>query len=185
MNMRILALLLALAACKDEQAGPPPPVEMTADSVGYFCQMNVLEHGGPKGQIALDGIQGKPLFFSQVSDTIAYLQMPEQSYKVLATYVSDMGAAPDWDHPGAKNWILIDKAVFVVGSDALGGMGQPEFVPFSDPAKAAAFVQNHGGHIEPFAALTAPTHSAADASLAEDDANYSARLQALTPKSGD
>lgn len=185
MNLRVLALLLALAACKEDQAAPPP-VEMTADTTGYFCQMNVLEHGGPKGQIALEEIPGKPLFFSQVSDTVAYLRMPEQNYKVLATYVSDMGAAPDWDHPGTRNWILIDKALFVVGSDAVGGMGQPEFVPFSDPDKAAQFARAHGGHVTPYAELPVQVSAGADnAPSVADEADYSARLQAQTPKTGD
>ncbi|MFZ1663068.1 MAG: nitrous oxide reductase accessory protein NosL [Paracoccaceae bacterium] len=186
MNLRPIALLLALSACKEEHAALPSPVEMTADSVGYFCQMNVLEHGGPKGQIALDGMTGTPLFFSQVTDTVAYLQMPEQNYKILATYVSDMGAAPSWDHPGTKNWVLIDNAVFVVGSDLTGGMGRPEFVPFSDPTKAVEFVEAHGGHIEPFSEL--PTQLPLwvdDTTGAVDDSGYSARLRALTLKSGD
>ena len=183
--MKRLLILLVLAACR-EDAALPPPLAMTAQSVGYFCQMNVLDHGGPKGQIALDGLPGMPLFFSQVSDTLAYLKMPEQNYKVLATYVSDMGAAPSWDHPGAANWVLIDTAVFVVGSDQPGGMDQPEVVPFADPAKAATFAAEHGGHLVSLSQLLSPTSqpTADDLTTAGDDADYSARLRALTPKSG-
>ena len=188
MRLRILALLLLLAACKEETAALPDPVPMTAQSVGYFCQMNVLEHGGPKGQIALDGLPGKPLFFSQVRDAVAYLRMPEQNYKVLATYVSDMGAAPSWSQPGADNWVLIDKAVFVVGSDQLGGMDQPEIVPFSDPAKASAFARAHGGQVMalkdiPASALQTP-EAAIPAETSVDDTDYAARLRAQTKKAG-
>ena len=186
MKLRILALLLLLAACKEETAALPPAVPMTAQSVGYFCQMNVLEHGGPKGQVALDGLDGKPLFFSQVRDTVAYLRMPEQNYKVLATYVSDMGAAASWDQPGADNWVLIDNAVFVVGSDQMGGMDQPEFIPFADPAKAADFAKLHGGQVMalkdiPASALQAPETDAANSG---DDTDYTARLRAQTKKAG-
>lgn len=179
---RTLILALLLAACKQDSASLPAPVEMTAQSVGYFCQMNVLEHGGPKGQIALDGLPGKPLFFSQITDTVAYLRMPEQNYKILATYVSDMGAAPSWAQPGTDNWVLIDKAVFVVGSDQLGGMDQPEFVPFSDPAKAAGFIALHGGKVMALAELPATMPDLP--AQANDTTDYGARLRALTQQPG-
>ena len=58
--MRRLALiaLLVLAACKEELAEAPDPVDLTPDALSYFCQMNVAEHGGPKGQIHLkDGMK--------------------------------------------------------------------------------------------------------------------------------
>ena len=183
---RFLILFVLLAACREDGSALPAPIQMTVRSVGYFCQMNVLEHGGPKGQIALEGLPGRPLFFSQVSDTLAYLRMPEQNYKVLATYVSDMGAAPSWDQPGANNWVLIDKAVFVVGSDALGGMDQPEIVPFGDPSKAADFAKVHGGQVVPLTQLLLPLSQPAPdtAAATGDDADYSARLRALTQKPG-
>ena len=107
---------------------------LTAESSGYFCQMDLLEHPGPKAQIHLATYPGAPLFFSQVRDAVAYLRMPEQTDTITATYVNDMGAAASWAEPGATNWIAADKAVYVVGSTAKGGMDAPEFVPFSDPA---------------------------------------------------
>lgn len=186
---RALLVLMLLAACRDETAALPQPVPMTAESVGYFCQMNVIEHPGPKGQAHLDGLAGKPLFFSQVRDAIAYMRLPEQSHPILAVYVSDMGAAPSWDQPGADNWILIDKASLVVGSDATGGMGTPEIVPFSDPAKADAFIAEHGGAVMRLAEIpdgmifsdaTAP----AATSPAATDPDFQNRLRTLTQKLG-
>ena len=58
--MRRIALiaLVALTACKEEQAAAPPaPVDLTETALSYFCQMNVAEHGGPKGQIHLEGVR--------------------------------------------------------------------------------------------------------------------------------
>ena len=183
---RILCLCLTLlvSACQEEEAKLPPPMAMTAQAVGYFCQMNVLEHGGPKGQIALDGYPGGAIFVSQISDTVAYLRMPEQNYKVLATYVTDMGTAP-WDEPGKAQWILIEKAVFVVGSDQMGGMGQPEYVPFSDPQKAAAFAEAHGGKVVSLVDIPAAEASAAAATPETDDTDYSTRLRNQTQKEGE
>lgn len=193
MKRLVLIALLALAACKEEQAGLPPPVPLTESAVGYFCQMNVVEHPGPKGQAHLDGQPGKPLFFSQVRDTIAFMRMPERDGRVLAVYVSDMGAAPSWDDPGINNWTLIDKASFVVGSDANGGMGTPEIVPFADPTKAQAFAAQHGGKVMAltdipdeavFADGVGGTAAAASPASDEADPDYVNRLRGLSQKLG-
>lgn len=164
----LLAAVLALAACDEDQAaGPPPAVEMTAETLGHYCQMHLTEHPGPKAQVHLEGI-AQPLFFSQVRDAVAYQRMPEQAYAITAIYVSDMGAAPSWEAPGNDNWIAADQALFVVGSKVAGGMGAPELVPFSSRAAAEAFAAQHGGAIQaleeiPDAAVLAPVEYEVDA----------------------
>ncbi len=138
--------LLALGACRDDIAALPEPVEMTAEAVGHYCQMNLLEHPGPKAQVHLSGLPN-PLFFSQVRDAIAYQRMPEQSHAITVIYVSDMGGGADWANPGASNWIRADTAIYVVGAAIAGGMGAPELVPFSTRAEAEAFAPDHGGAV--------------------------------------
>lgn len=173
--------LLALAACKeDETAGLPPAVAMTEAALGHYCQMNLTEHPGPKGQIHLAGMQA-PLFFSQVRDAIAYQRMPEQSHAIAAIYVSDMGVAPSWESPGASNWIPAAEAHFVIGSRAVGGMGAPEAVPFADPADAAAFAAEHGGRVVRLGAIAdadvlAP---AADHGVGHGEEDFIERLNRL------
>jgi copper chaperone NosL len=141
-----MIVLLTLGACREELAERPLPVTMTADALGHYCQMHLLEHPGPKAQVHLAGL-AEPLFFSQVRDAIAYQRMPEQSHAITAIYVSDMGAAPSWENPGPDNWITAEDAVFVVGAAMQGGMGAPELVPFSDQAAAQDFVARNGGNI--------------------------------------
>lgn len=143
---RALALVLLLAACREEAAAPPEPAPLTAEAVSHFCQMNVLEHPGPKGQIHLEGLPA-PLFFAQVRDAIAYLKGPERDAPITAVYVSDMGAAPSWHSPGSENWVDARAAVFVVGAGVRGGMGAPEVVPFAARADAEGFVARYGGEI--------------------------------------
>lgn len=180
---RALIALLLLTACKETEI-TPLAVALTADSTGYFCQMNLLEHPGPKAQIHTKTFPGHPLFFSQVKDAVAYLHMPEQPDTVTAIYVNDMGAAgATWADPGANNWIAADKAVYVVGSMAKGGMDAPEFVPFSDPKLAEDFAKTNGGQVLaltdiPEAAITPP------APAQTDDADIAARLNALTKPGG-
>lgn len=190
--MRPLALAAAvlLAACRTEEAAPPAPVALTEESVGYYCQMNLWEHPGPKAQVHLQGVLA-PLFFSQVRDAIAYQRMPEQAYAIAVVYVNDMGAAESWEQPGAENWIPAADAFYVVGSAAAGGMGAPEIVPFADPAAAAAFAAEKGGTVltldrigdEAVLAPVEPEGGGDGIAAGSDD--YRARLDALRADQGD
>ena len=178
---RALLFALALAACKEEVVQNTDPVAMTAETLGYFCQMNLLEHEGPKGQVHLEGLPQAPLFFSQVSDLVTYLRLPEQSSRVLAIYVSDMGAdGATWDQPGAENWTDATTATYVVGSDATGGMGAPELVPFGDPAMATAFIATHGGAAMSLDAIPDTALAPITPGSAERDEDYARRLKSLS-----
>lgn len=180
-----LLALAALAACREDSAALPAPVAMTAEAVGHYCQMELLEHPGPKAQAHLTGLP-EPLFFSQVRDVIAYQRMPEQSHMISVIYVSDMGApGASWDNPGAGNWIALETAHFVMGSALAGGMGAPELVPFAAHEAALAFAAQHGGQVMslaqiPDGAVLAPVEGADAASDAEE-AEFQRRLQALEP----
>ncbi|MDO5657139.1 MAG: nitrous oxide reductase accessory protein NosL [Paracoccus sp. (in: a-proteobacteria)] len=183
--MKRLALiaLVALSACREEQAAIPGPVTMTESAVGHFCQMNVLEHPGPKAQVHLKDVMD-PLFFSQVRDAIAYQRMPEQSHEVIAVYVSDIAQAESWDFPGADNWIAQESAVYVLGSDREGGMGAAETIPFSTREAAEAFIADHGGEIRALDQITTEEVLSPDdgaSAAAEDDSagDYADRLRRL------
>jgi copper chaperone NosL len=158
--MRFLPLLLiplALTACKEEEAkAPPPPVELTTEALSYFCQMNVAEHGGPKGQVHLAGYPA-PIFFAQVRDMVAYVKGPERDAEITAIYVSDMGAAESWRYPGQDNWILAEDAQFIVGASVAGGMGAPEIVPFAKAEEAQPFLERHGGSLMSLAEIPEET----------------------------
>ena len=145
----IAALAFGLAACKEEVAeAPPAPVDLTEEALSYFCQMNIADHGGPKGQIHLEGMPA-PIFFAQVRDMVAYLKSPERDAEISAIYVSDMSVAQSWEQPGISNWIPANDAVFVVGAPVAGGMGAPEIVPFANSEGADKFVAQYGGQSMP------------------------------------
>ncbi|TKZ17068.1 copper resistance protein CopZ [Shimia litoralis] len=147
MRYLVLCAMFALVACKEDAAeAPPPPTDLTELALSYFCQMNIAEHGGPKGQIHLAGY-AQPIFFAQVRDLVAYLKSPEREAEILAIYVSDMGIAPSWEEPGIDNWVAADVAYYVVGAGVAGGMGAPEIVPFATSAGADNFIHLYGGSI--------------------------------------
>ena len=92
--------LLPLTGCKEDEAAsaPPQPRAITAEAVGHYCGMTMLDHPGPKGQIVLKGRE-RPVWFSSVRDTFAYTMLPEESHDYRAIYVTDLEAAADPAHP--------------------------------------------------------------------------------------
>jgi copper chaperone NosL len=146
-----ILLLLALPACgKNEQASaPPPPKEISADSIAEFCNMALSEHSGPKGQIFVKG-RNEPFWFASVRDTFAFTLLPEEPKAITAIYVTDMAKARTWDEPGPGVWTDARKALFVIASRKRGGMGEDEAVPFSDEAAAQAFMAENGGRMVHF-----------------------------------
>ena len=184
---RLLICALLLAGCKEE-AQDISAVPLTEEAVGHYCQMDLLEHPGPKAQVHLEGLPGAPLFFSQVRDAIAYSRLPEQSHTILAIWVNDMGApGATWEVPGPANWIDAKTAHFVVGSTREGGMGAPELIPFSDASSARAFADQHGGAVMdlaevPDSAVIAPVADVDPAGDSTDDDDFKGRLRALSQR---
>lgn len=144
---------LVLSACKDDVPRPTAHA-MTDDAIGRYCGMMLTEHEGPKGQILLEGVD-EPIWFTSARDTFAFVLLPEEPKDIVAIYVSDMGAAPEWADPGADNWTDAKTAFFVIHSSAEGGMGGAEAVPFADRGKAEAFVAEHGGEVASFETVLA------------------------------
>lgn len=141
---------MALAACTEEAPeAPPAPHALTAEAVGHYCGMNLLEHKGPKSQIILAS-WSEPIWFSSARDAFSFKMLPEEAKDIRAIYVSDMAKASSWDNPGPTNWVDARKAFFVIGSTKQGGMGAPETVPFSDRAAAEQFAAEYGGRIVRF-----------------------------------
>ncbi|MCR6630569.1 MAG: nitrous oxide reductase accessory protein NosL [Magnetospirillum sp.] len=144
-----LALLLLLAACGKEQSAAPPPAPMTTEAMGRYCGMALADHPGPKGQVQVKSSK-EVFWFSSARDTLAFTLLPEEPKDIAAIYVTAMDKAATWEKPGPESWIDARAATYVVGSDATGGMGQREMVPFSTPQAAEAFRIEHGGQVYAF-----------------------------------
>ena len=148
----LIICAILLGGCReDDIAARPDTVELTNAAAAHYCQMIVLDHPGPKAQIHLAG-NPNPLWFTQIRDAVAFALLPEETNKIAAIYVNDMAEA-EWEAPGSANWILADKAVYVIESGKLGGMGAPEAIPFGERSAAEKFVARHGGRIVGFAGI--------------------------------
>ena len=147
LSAAVLSTSLVLAACDgaDTTAEAPAPTQLTRDAIGYYCNMIVADHTGPKGQIHVEGREA-PVWFSSVRDAVAFTMLPEEPKRLAAIYVNDMGRA-DWNSPEDDTWINAREAWFVVGSDRRGGMGAMEVVPFGEEALARGFAHEHGGTV--------------------------------------
>jgi len=145
------ALLLGACGEDDQQlaAQAPAPKALTRDAIGYYCNMIVADHLGPKGQVLISG-RDQPLWFASARDTIVFTLLPEEPKNIAAIYVNDMGRA-SWDHPQNDTWIDARKAWYVIGSNRVGGMGAPEAVPFAEKADAESFADQYGGQAVAFA----------------------------------
>lgn len=147
-SMYVVAALTV--GCQNEEASVavPGPAELSGEAIGYYCNMSVTAHRGPKGQIFLsDGDQ--PLWFTSARDTVAFTMLPEEPRNIVAVYVSDMGRT-GWDHSEPGAWVEARKAWYVIGSGRVGGMGAPEPVPFADRVRAEEFSARHGGRVVNF-----------------------------------
>ena len=143
----LLASALLLAACDGaDSAKVPAPLDVSADSTGYYCGMLLVEHPGPKGQIHLKS-QKTPVWFSSARDTLVFTRLPAEPKDVAAIYVSDMARARNWAQPEPGTWVAAEDAWFVIGSVRRGGMGAPEAVPFSDGEAARRFAAEEGGRV--------------------------------------
>lgn len=143
----LILVVVCLGACSDSTTSPekPLPIKLGGDEVGYYMQMIVADHAGPKAQLWLSD-QTKPLWFVDVRDAILFMRTPEEADNITVIYAHDMAKNPDYNH--VKDiWVDINLAVFVIESERKGGMGMPETIPFSDRESAVNFVAEHGGEI--------------------------------------
>jgi len=144
-----------MAGCERSQEAVQDhsPQAVTVDDVGYYCNMIVAYHPGPKAQILLDK-QDKAIWFSSVRDAVAFTVLPDEPKTIAAIYVTAMDQV-EWEHPEnqMENWIPAKDAWYVIGSDQRGGMGQMEAVPFRVSASAEQFSQVHGGQVVAFSEI--------------------------------
>jgi len=151
----LLMTLLVLLGCEQSQEPVQDlsPQQVTVDDLGYYCNMIVAYHPGPKAQILLSK-RDKAIWFSSVRDAVAFTMLPDEPKTIAAIYVTAMDQV-EWEHPENEmdNWIVAKDAWFVIGSEKRGGMGQLEAVPFRSSASAEQFSQAHGGRVVAFSEI--------------------------------
>tara|TARA_B100000446_G_scaffold107053_1_gene100110 strand:+ start:8683 stop:9240 length:558 start_codon:yes stop_codon:yes gene_type:complete len=141
-----LCFIVLLSGCEKETLPTPDAKNISGEEIGYFCRMLVVNHRGPKGQVHLRNT-AEPLWFTSVRDTIAFTLMPGEPKSITAIYVNDMEQMSLDSLQPSSDWLNASEAWFVIDSDAIGGMGMPELVPFANETAASHFRAQHGGQL--------------------------------------
>jgi len=160
----IAIAVAALGACTHPEQVATSPIEITRDTTSSIDGMTLMDYPGPKAQIQYE--QGEPAFFCDTIELFSTYLHPEQSRRVRAIYVQDMGQA-DWNHP-TGHWIDAKTAFYVVGSKRRGAMG-PTFASFAREQDAREFVAKEGGKVLPFGEVT-PDMAVLDGGVLKDHA---------------
>lgn len=156
LTLSLVAASLLLAGCGgDEKEALFKPVPFDKHDRCHVCGMVISHYEGPKAQVFIKGAEGEAVKFCSGRDAFSFALQPENARRLKAFFIHDMAHA-NWAEPDDKFLIDATKAVFVVGSDAIGVMG-PEPIAFSDAEKARVFSQNHGGEVVSYGAVTLET----------------------------
>ncbi|MBL4802909.1 MAG: nitrous oxide reductase accessory protein NosL [Emcibacter sp.] len=146
-------MVLLLSGCQEE-VQIPDPVQLTRDAEGFYCNMIVIDHPGPKAQV-YEKDRDSAIWFTSVRDALAYNILPGEAQHVQVIYVHDMGQANNWDKPQVSGiWIKAREAFYVLESRKRGGMGARETIPFRDKASADDFSREFGGHVVAYADIS-------------------------------
>ena len=154
----------AFGACTQPDKVATSPVEITRDTACSLDGMTLMDYPGPKAQIQYE--QGEPDFFCDTIELFSTYLHPEQSKRVRAIYVQDMGQA-DWNQP-TGHWIDAKAAFYVVGSRRRGSMG-PTIVSFAREQDARELAAKDGGKVLRFAEVT-PDMAVLDGGVLKDRA---------------
>lgn len=146
-----------LAGCGGEaRQGGDPALEPVAiqDQEGAVCGMLLAEQTAPRGQVVHR--DGERAFLCSISDLLAYLDAPSPHGKAVKVLVEVMDASqdPSVAHKGPHPWLDAGEAVYVVGIERSGVMGEPVLI-YHDAAAAEAVTAGTSARILDFDALRA------------------------------
>lgn len=137
---RFLALFLTLLPVASGFAAPAPPEPRARCAT---CGMYVTAY--PEWVAALLGPDGRALYFDGPKDMFKHLYFGDGK--------KDAGTLEAWVTVEGRGFQPARSAVFVVGSDLLGPMGD-DLWPLADEGEAAAFMKKHGGKVVKFVEIT-------------------------------
>ena len=154
----VMALTLSGGCTRQNATMNQPPVNIESGDESAIGGMYITYQPGPRGEMYLVGLGGKPklLKFGSTLSMFTYMHQPDVQHLVGSTYVQNVGK-PDfsWRHPSKSAGSFIDarKAWYVVNQDMCGSMG-PTLAPFLRRRDAVEFSGKHGGQIVRFTQIT-------------------------------
>jgi nitrous oxide reductase accessory protein NosL len=143
----LLLLLLTALAC-----GSSNPADTTSthqavpivDQEDEVCGMLVREQSAPRSQVVHRN--GSRFFFCSLGDMLVHLAAPSPHGRAEAVFVEVMTAGEDpmQPHTGDHPWTLAENAIYLVGIERMGMMGEP-VLAYADEGEAERAMRGHAG----------------------------------------
>ncbi|MBK1873714.1 nitrous oxide reductase accessory protein NosL [Marinobacter sp. 1-3A] len=150
----LLMFALLLVGCSgeaDKVVEKPAPVHIESGDECHVCGMAITRFPGPKGEVITEKEQAVHKFCS-TRDMFAWVLQPENVMRKHTLYVHDMSQT-EWASPDDTALIDAREAVYVIGSERKGAMGQT-MASFSTEAAAHDFMKEYGGELLRYDAIT-------------------------------
>jgi nitrous oxide reductase accessory protein NosL len=115
-----------------------------ADQEDEVCGMLVREQSAPRSQVVHR--DGSRFFFCSLGDMLVHLGAPSPHGRAESVFVEVMEPAEDpmQSHTGEHPWVPAADAVYVVGVERQGIMGEP-VLAYLSLSEAERAMQEHGG----------------------------------------
>ncbi len=147
LRQAVVLLLLFIAACggpggtDGDATSKAAPLSDHEDPV---CGMFVREQPAPRGQLVHR--DGSRFFLCSLGDLLVHLEAPSPHGNVQAVFVEVMkaGENPKTAKTGEHPWVRAEEALYVVGVDRPGIMGEP-VLAYASRAEADTAMELHGG----------------------------------------
>jgi copper chaperone NosL len=106
--------------------------------------MLVREQSAPRAQVVRS--DGSRFFFCSIGDLLVHLAAPSSHGRTSAVFVEVMAPHedPSQPHVGTHPWVPAEDAVYVVGIERPGIMGQP-VLTYADRSDAERVAARHAG----------------------------------------
>jgi nitrous oxide reductase accessory protein NosL len=145
----LLVLASLLVGCGEGESGQldaaheAVALESQEDAV---CGMLVREQSAPRGQVVHR--DGSRFFFCSLGDMLIHLDAPSPNGRAEAVFVEVMDPSEDpmQSHTGPHPWAKAEEAIYVVGVERVGMMGEP-VLTYADLAQAGHVTQRHPGAV--------------------------------------
>ena len=119
------------------------PLALT-DQEDEVCGMLVREQSAPRSQVVHR--DGSRFFFCSLADMLVHLSAPSPHGRTEAVFVEVMKPEEDplQPHTGVHPWLPVENAVYVIGIERRGIMGEPVLV-YADRSEALRAMEGHSG----------------------------------------
>ena len=143
----VALVALVLLGCSPSEEGDVESLHRAValdDQEDEVCGMLIREQSAPRSQVVHR--DGSRFFFCSVADMLVHLSAPSPHGRTEAAFVEVM--EPDEDpmqsHTGVHLWLPVEDAVYVIGIERRGIMGEPVLV-YADRLEALRAMRGHSG----------------------------------------